>query len=66
KCSERIGRLAEILAALGECGLEVRLAKLDSRGAELIDTFHVRGEPSNGDPASMRELEKQIAAGITP
>lgn len=63
KCSERIGRLAEILAALGDAGLEVRLAKLDSRGDELIDTFHVRGGVSH--PGSVRDLEQIIAAGIT-
>lgn len=66
KCSERIGRLAEILAALGECGLEVRLAKLDSRGDELIDTFHVRRDTTDGDVETMRGLESQIASRIAP
>lgn len=65
KCSDRIGRLAEILACFMDCGLEVRLAKLDSRGSELIDTFHVRGGPEPRQPEDFRSLEILIAAGIT-
>lgn len=66
KCSDRIGRLAEILGALGECGLDVRLAKLDSRGEELVDTFHVRADGGMSDLDSMEGLGQLIAAGITP
>ncbi|MGH8951567.1 MAG: HD domain-containing protein [Acidimicrobiia bacterium] len=46
KCSDRIGRLAEILGVLEAFGLEIRLAKLDSREGEVIDTFHVGPDPS--------------------
>lgn len=66
KCSDRIGRLAEILGAIGGCGLEVRLAKLDSRGPELVDTFHVRAGDVSYDDESIRGLGQLIAAGITP
>jgi len=66
KCSDRIGRLAEILGAIGGCGLEVHLAKLDSRGPELVDTFHVRAGDVNYDDESIRGLGQLIAAGITP
>jgi len=66
KCSDRIGRLAEILGAIGACGLEVRLAKLDSRGLELVDTFHVRTGGVARDDESIRGLSRLIAAGITP
>lgn len=63
KCSDRIGRLAEILAVLNECGLEIRLAKLDSREGELIDTFHVDPDGPTEDLAS---LQQRIARAISP
>lgn len=66
RCSDRIGRLAEILTALAGCGLEVRLAKLDSRGDEVVDTFHVRGDMPRHDPEVMAGLEQLIASGIAP
>ncbi|HEX6219590.1 MAG TPA: hypothetical protein VF115_00705, partial [Acidimicrobiia bacterium] len=66
KCSDRIGRLAEILAAISACGLEVRLAKLDSRGDELVDTFHVRGGRDDVDAERIAGWAQLIAAGITP
>jgi [protein-PII] uridylyltransferase len=65
KCSNRIGRLAEILAVLGDSGLEIRLAKLDSRGDELVDTFHVRGDRAI-ERSTLTMLERQIAVGLTP
>lgn len=66
KCSERIGRLAEILAAMSACGLEVRLAKLDSRGDELVDTFHVRSGEGEVDEETISGWGRLIAAGIAP
>lgn len=63
KCSDRIGRLAEILSVLGDLGLEIRLAKLDGRKGELIDTFHVDGA---GQVADLGALERSIAGAITP
>ncbi|MGD2042471.1 MAG: HD domain-containing protein [Acidimicrobiia bacterium] len=63
KCSDRIGRLAEILAVLGDCGLEIRLAKLDSRKGEVIDTFHVDAGDHIEDLAG---LARRIAGGISP
>ncbi len=47
KCTDRIGRLAEILAVLDECGVEVRLAKIESRAGGVVDTFHVKGDGSD-------------------
>lgn len=63
KCSDRIGRLAEILTVLGECGLEIRLAKLDSRHGEVIDTFHV---DASGAPHDRDLLARRIAEAIRP
>jgi [protein-PII] uridylyltransferase len=65
KCSDRIGRLAEILGVLEAFGLEIRLAKLDSREGEVIDTFHVGpGPPTAG--LDLTELGLRIAANVTP
>lgn len=66
KCSDRIGRLAEILTLLGDTGLDIRLAKLDSRGGEIVDTFHVDPGGLTGSAEMMAELESRIASGISP
>lgn len=66
-CSDRVGRLAEILRALYQTGLEIHLAKLDSRGREVVDTFYVRedGHPlPDRDPLDL--LEKRIMKLIEP
>jgi [protein-PII] uridylyltransferase len=65
KCSDRIGRLAEILGVLDGLGLEIRLAKLDSREGEVIDTFHVGTGPSTAD-LDLTGLEQRIADSVTP
>jgi [protein-PII] uridylyltransferase len=63
KCSDRIGRLAEILGVLEAEGLVIRLAKLDSREGEVIDTFHIAGGPSTTD---LQELGRRIADEVSP
>lgn len=60
RCSDRVGRLAQILTALIDSGAEIRLAKLDSRGGELLDTFHVRPESLPSDDRTRRDLESRI------
>ena len=65
KCSDRIGRLAEILGVLDGCGLEIRLAKLDSREGEVIDTFHVGPGPSMAD-LDLPGLEHRISESVMP
>ncbi len=60
KCADRIGRLAKILDALFSSGLEIRLAKLDSRGGQVVDTFHVEG----GAELNPAVLEDRIVAAI--
>lgn len=66
RCSDRIGRLAEILTVLSEAGLEIRLAKLDGRGDELVDTFHVRSGAEAMSPDSLDKLARRIAGSISP
>jgi len=65
KCSDRIGRLADILGVLEAFGLEIRLAKLDSREGEVIDTFHVGPGPTTAG-LDLTELGLQIADNVTP
>jgi [protein-PII] uridylyltransferase len=65
KCSDRIGRLAEILGVLDVCGLEIRLAKLDSREGEVIDTFHV-GTGQSMAGLDLTGLEQRIVDSVTP
>lgn len=65
KCSDRIGRLAEILGVLEAFGLEIRLAKLDSREGEVIDTFHVGSGPAVAG-IDRSELGRRIADQVTP
>ncbi len=39
-CSDRVGRLFDIVDVLAEHGLDVNLAKIDTRGPEVHDVFH--------------------------
>lgn len=64
KCSDRVGRLAEILTVLNDCDLDIRLAKIDSREGEAVDTFHVGGYAGPADPDGLRALEHRIASAI--
>jgi [protein-PII] uridylyltransferase len=64
RCADRIGRLAELLAVLSDFGVEIRLAKLDSRAGELVDSFHARQGTVPEDPVSMRDLEAAIASAL--
>jgi hypothetical protein len=61
KCSDRIGRLAEILGALSDFGLDIRLAKIDSREGEVVDTFHLTGGPTD-----IESIERHLAGAIIP
>jgi [protein-PII] uridylyltransferase len=66
KCSDRVGRLAEILSVLNDCGLSIRLAKIDSREGEVIDTFHISSNSTIEDRGRIGDLEHRIAGAITP
>jgi [protein-PII] uridylyltransferase len=47
-CTDRAGMLHDIARALFEQGLDIRVAKIDTQGREVVDTFYVRdlaGEP---------------------
>ena len=61
KCSDRIGRLAEILGLLSDFDLDIRLAKIDSREDEVIDTFHVAAGAMD-----IESMERRLTAAISP
>jgi len=65
QCADRIGRLAEIIAALEDAGLEIRLAKVDGRLGMAVDTFHVRNLASEGAD-TVDALVRKISASIRP
>lgn len=66
RCADRIGRLAEVLTVLHELGLEIRLAKLDNRAGQVVDTFHVRGPISGGSEEDADRLARLIEAALSP
>jgi [protein-PII] uridylyltransferase len=61
KCSDRIGRLAEILGLLSDFDLDIRLAKIDSREGEVVDTFHLAAGATD-----IESIERRLAAAISP
>ena len=65
ECADRVGRLAEILAVLRAHGLDIRLAKLDSRGGQVVDTFHVPAAAIPADRRGRDELTMRIRDAIS-
>jgi [protein-PII] uridylyltransferase len=50
------GLLWRVGRALGECGLNVRAARVETLGAEVVDVFYVTGE--DGQPLADREQRR--------
>ncbi|MBT8208063.1 MAG: ACT domain-containing protein, partial [Acidimicrobiia bacterium] len=50
RCTDRVGLLHDLAAALHELELEVDVAKVDTRGNRVVDVFYIRAE---GVPASV-------------
>jgi [protein-PII] uridylyltransferase len=66
RCGDRIGRLQQIVEVMARRGLDVHYAKIDTRGDEVIDTFHVRdsgGHPVR-DPALLEDLAAAVRAAV--
>jgi [protein-PII] uridylyltransferase len=61
-CGDRVGRLHAIGRALHEARLDVRLAKIDTRGREVVDTFMVHGP--GGEPVRDGAALERIAASV--
>ncbi len=60
-CADEVGRLHRIARALHDLGLDVRLAKIDTRGHEVVDTFFVR----HRDGTQVRDSRELAAATAT-
>ena len=56
------GLLWRIGRALGECGLDVRAARVETLGAEAVDVFYVVG--ADGCPVADASTRGQIAAQV--
>ncbi len=63
-CTDRVGLLHDIARALFELGLDIRLAKVDTQGRDVVDTFYVRsldGEPVR-DPVRLEAIRRTLGA----
>ena len=56
------GLLWRVGRALGECGLDVRAARVETLGAEVVDVFYV--VDGTGQPVRDLRLRGQIAARV--
>ena len=61
-CGDRIGLLHDITRTLFDLGLDIHVAKIDTMGRDVVDTFYVRevsGEPVR-DLSRREAIEKQL------
>src|SRR5579863_1052262 len=56
------GLLWRVGRALGECGLDVRAARVETLGAEVVDVFYVTGE--DGQPLADAALRRATVASV--
>ncbi len=56
------GLLWRIGRAIGECGLDVRAARVETLGAEAVDVFYVTG--SDGKPLIDPDLRRDVVASV--
>jgi [protein-PII] uridylyltransferase len=68
RANDEPGMLWRIGRALGECGLDVRAARVETLGAEAVDAFYVvdgSGKPPAGEKARAMIRERVLAALAT-
>jgi [protein-PII] uridylyltransferase len=56
------GLLWRVGRALGECGLDVRAARVETLGAEAVDVFYVTD--ASGQPLSDAELRRTTVSTV--
>lgn len=61
-CADRVGLLHDIARALFELELDIRLAKVDTLGRDVVDTFYVRGV--DGEPVRDPDRLEAIRRGL--
>jgi [protein-PII] uridylyltransferase len=57
---DRVGLLHDLAAAMADLGLEVDLAKIETRGREAIDVFEVRNPHGHSDAKIQMALETAL------
>ncbi|MEW2358485.1 [protein-PII] uridylyltransferase, partial [Spirillospora sp. NPDC029432] len=68
RAHDRPGLLWRIGQALGECGLQVRAAQVDTLGADAVDVFYVvdaSGRPLT-DTGRLSEVRRHVLDALTP
>ena len=62
---DRVGVLYRITKAMAEVGLDIRHARVQTLGHEVVDTFYVRaGDDKVSSPYHLRELERAVRHAI--
>lgn len=66
RASDGIGVLYRITKALADCDLDVRSAKVQTLGHEVVDTFYVRDREGNKieEPGYLAELQRALLAAL--
>jgi [protein-PII] uridylyltransferase len=66
RAHDRPGLLWRIGQALGECGLQVQAAQVDTLGAEAVDVFYVVDDACAplADPAALRAAREKVLAAL--
>ena len=67
RAPDKIGILHRITKALGELGLDIRHAKIQTMGNEVVDTFYVRNADrlKVTDPFHLREIERALLHAVS-
>jgi [protein-PII] uridylyltransferase len=62
--TDRIGLLHRVAAALGECGADLRWARVATLGASVVDSFCVAGPGAGGalSATERRRIERAVLA----
>ena len=68
RAPDAIGVLYKVTHALAELDLDLRSAKVQTMGAEVIDSFYVRDRTGQKitEPAALLELERAILHALSP
>jgi [protein-PII] uridylyltransferase len=66
-CGDRVGLLHQITRCLYELGVDISLAKVETRGPQVVDTFYVRtaGSGLALQPAQLRDLAQTLEARLS-
>jgi [protein-PII] uridylyltransferase len=61
RASDRVGLLHDISVGLADLGLEVELAKIDTRGTEAIDIFEAKNPRNHSDERIVATMKEMLA-----